>query len=877
MEKLLLRSRFTLGDIVLLTAAVRDLHGNWPGRYRTDVRTGFPELWAHNPHLTSLADYDPSVRVLDCAMPLVEESDAAGRHAIHGFLECLSTRLGVRLDLSAFHGDIHLSPVERNAPSLVAERTGQEVPYWLVNAGGKYDCTIKWWDPARYQRVVDHFQGRLQFVQVGRLEHWHAPLRGVVDLRGRTTGRELVRLVHHAEGVVCGVTALMHLAAAVPRPTGRTGTRPCVVIAGGREAPSWEAYPGHQFIHTMGALPCCASGGCWRSRTRPLGDGEAADKRLCVDVRGELPACMDLITADEVIRRIELYLAGGTARALDADEATRAAEAVVWSERQPALPEPVTFHNAPRQAAAFIRQIPACPEGFAGRGIVICGGGARMFSNAWVCIRMLRKLGSTLPIELWHLGAAEMDAAMAALVQPWGVTCRDATTDRVVWPAKVAGAWPLKPYAIINSSFAEVLLLDADNVPVRNPEFLFDHPWYLRNGAMLWPDLGRLGADEPAWRLFDVAYRDEPEVESGQVLVHKERCWAPLLLCLWYNQHHSLFYRHVHGDKETFHFAFRRLDKPYTMVPHPAVEGDGALYQHGPDGARLFQHRNCAKWDLRGLNPELPDFRYEADCRKFLRELSARWDGRIEWLKATQAAAMETAAQRDGAPLKLAVVLVSCRARDARRAETLQGLVQAGWPVESVAVTLDEGRFDDPVDRLTHTAWRALRTALESDADYVLLLEDDLEFNRHLVENLRHWGPLRRRELEIGGLCNLGARELAWDVPGAACLVHPHDILGSQAVLFSRRMLDHCLAHWFEAPPDLDLKLGALAGKLRQPFFFHYPSLVQHVGRASTLGHTWRPSLDYDPDWRATPGQTIELVAARNAAPRGEPVELLLR
>lgn len=86
-----------------------------------------------------------------------------------------------------------------------------------------------------------------------------------------------------------------------------------MVVAGGREPPHWEAYPGHQFIHTVGALPCCLEGGCWKSRVKPLGDGDQKDQdgALCINVVEDLPKCMDLITAEEVIHRIELYFAGG--------------------------------------------------------------------------------------------------------------------------------------------------------------------------------------------------------------------------------------------------------------------------------------------------------------------------------------------------------------------------------------------------------------------------------------------------------------------------------------------------------------------------------------------------------------------------------------
>jgi ADP-heptose:LPS heptosyltransferase len=183
----------------------------------------------------------------------------------------------------------------------------------LFVSGGKQDYTIKWWDPARMQRVVDHFRDDFDFVQVGEAGHHHPPLRHVVDLRGATTLRELIRLVYHAEGVVSPISLLMHLAAAVETKPGAPRSRPCVVIAGGREPPHWTAYPHHQFIHTVGALRCCDNGGCWKSRTVALGDGDEKDRpeELCVDVVGTLPRCMHMITAEEVVRRIDLYREGG--------------------------------------------------------------------------------------------------------------------------------------------------------------------------------------------------------------------------------------------------------------------------------------------------------------------------------------------------------------------------------------------------------------------------------------------------------------------------------------------------------------------------------------------------------------------------------------
>ncbi len=49
--KQILANHQSPGDIVMLTAAVRDLHRQHPNCYITDVRTPCPALWEHNPTL----------------------------------------------------------------------------------------------------------------------------------------------------------------------------------------------------------------------------------------------------------------------------------------------------------------------------------------------------------------------------------------------------------------------------------------------------------------------------------------------------------------------------------------------------------------------------------------------------------------------------------------------------------------------------------------------------------------------------------------------------------------------------------------------------------------------------------------------------------
>ena len=297
----------------MLTAAVRDLHRCHPNEFVTDVRTSCPDLWHHNPHLTPLDEHDPDVTMVDCHYPLIHRSNQEPRHFLDGFVEYLNEQLGLRIRTTEFRGDLYISQAEKDWFREIEDREGASLPFWLFASGGKFDFTAKWWAADRYQQVVDHFRGRIQFVQVGEDHHHHPAIDGVVDLRGQTTLRQLVRLMYHAQGSISAVSLLMHLAAAVEVKPGMPLNRPCVVVAGGREPPHFTAYPHHQFIHTVGALRCCDNGGCWKSRTLPLGDGDVNDRpdALCVDVVGSLPRCMDLIGPQDVINRIEYYFRGG--------------------------------------------------------------------------------------------------------------------------------------------------------------------------------------------------------------------------------------------------------------------------------------------------------------------------------------------------------------------------------------------------------------------------------------------------------------------------------------------------------------------------------------------------------------------------------------
>ena len=320
--KLLIFQNQAPGDGIMLSAAIRDLDNSYPGKFLIDVRTSYNELFMNNPHITPLEMNAPDVNRMRAHYSLyIRRSNQLPYHFIHGIRKDMETRLGLPIIAGDMLGDLHLSPEEKEMPSLIEQMTGKRQPFWIIDAGGKRDFTCKWWDPARYQAVVDAFPD-ITWVQIGakgepNRRHQHAILTGknVIRLVGKTSLRQLMQLMWWSAGVITPVSMPMHMSPAIPmHPMYKRPSRPCIVIAGGREPPHWEAYPTHAFIHNCGKLECCLEGGCWKSRISKLGDGkrhDAPDKicRQAVKLKNgfTLAKCMAMITADDVIRHVREY------------------------------------------------------------------------------------------------------------------------------------------------------------------------------------------------------------------------------------------------------------------------------------------------------------------------------------------------------------------------------------------------------------------------------------------------------------------------------------------------------------------------------------------------------------------------------------------
>lgn len=319
--RLVIRNTQSPGDILVLSAALRDLHIAHPGMYETDiwVSKGAEHIYWHNSDITTIHGTRPphGLKHFVAHYPLIKQSNQQRKHFLWGFHEYFNQKLGTKAKLTEFRPKLVMSQEE------VEERPFEE-PYWVFLSGGKKDFPAKIWNQRWWQDVISATKGDINWVQCGggSANHiMHDAKRGIfTNMVAQTNCREFIRLIYHSEGVVCAVTFAMHIAAAL--------NKPCVVIAGGREPWWWEAYNHenrranmrvadpkwepppdddfvpHRFLHTIGKLDCCRNHGCWRSKVTGRGS-------VCSNVvthNGQpMPKCLAMITPEKVIEAIYSY------------------------------------------------------------------------------------------------------------------------------------------------------------------------------------------------------------------------------------------------------------------------------------------------------------------------------------------------------------------------------------------------------------------------------------------------------------------------------------------------------------------------------------------------------------------------------------------
>jgi len=287
----------------------------------------------------------------------------------------------------------------------------------------------------------------------------------------------------------------------------------------------------------------------------------------------------------------------------------------------PPLLQPHFYDMTGRLAALLAQPIcdPASPWLYP-RGIVIYGGGWRYFPGVYVTVRLLRHWGCTLPIQVWCMGGSdEFDIRMHQATQDFDVEWLDAndlwekTPGMALRRERIDHGWMLKSIACLWSGFTEVIGLDADSHPAKNPEAFLDDPEYRRFGAALWPDQ----ADFPPtlYQKFGVTPPgDAFSIESGQVVFDKSRHFQPLWLAGWLNTYWDYTYHcGPYGDKDLLQLAFLKYYQSGAVPPAQTTGGTPFLLVHRKprwlrvaflcrdvQGEVLFVHRCRDKFRLNG-------------------------------------------------------------------------------------------------------------------------------------------------------------------------------------------------------------------------------------------------------------------------------------
>lgn len=301
-KRILLRQNQSPGDVLVLSAAIESLHICFPGKYLTGYSGTAPEIFNNNPRITrGLGAHDSEV--MPCEYPAIHQSDNRPIHFMAGFCEDLARKINEPLQLCVKRPYLYLSDQEKVTKDF-------PFPYAVIICGHKQDFTAKHYGRKTAQEIVDHFAGRLKFIQVGEAGHCHKPLNNVIDLIGKTKTRQLITLCYHSVLGVGPETFLHHIYAALEKPY--------VCYIGGRMPISWQTYPTAVMLGAHGLLPCCQKRSCQMCRTVPLNDGDSKDKSLCVlpVISGDetIPKCMELIGSKPAINAIEAMIESGVVK-----------------------------------------------------------------------------------------------------------------------------------------------------------------------------------------------------------------------------------------------------------------------------------------------------------------------------------------------------------------------------------------------------------------------------------------------------------------------------------------------------------------------------------------------------------------------------------
>ncbi|CDK25054.1 unnamed protein product [Kuraishia capsulata CBS 1993] len=220
-----------------------------------------------------------------------------------------------------------------------------------------------------------------------------------------------------------------------------------------------------------------------------------------------------------------------------------------------------------------------------------------------------------------------------------------------------------KSLALLLSPFENTLYLDSDNFLLRPADELFTNEKYVSTGLVIWPDFWKRSTNPLYFKMISKYHLMQllhlgtmPAVESGQMLVNKQKHLRTLILAYYYNVHgpdyfYPLFSQGFpgEGDKETFLLASIALDEPYHfIVTKTQISGyneiiDDVFYGQAilqPDPSKsnsfVFLHCNYPKLKVWELDEKYTNYltKPTEQHRSFQVVRNAKKDGDTDFIKA---------------------------------------------------------------------------------------------------------------------------------------------------------------------------------------------------------------------------------------------------
>eukprot|EP00038_Savillea_parva_P022953 m.39159 g.39159 ORF g.39159 m.39159 type:complete len:926 (-) comp5763_c0_seq1:190-2967(-) len=223
------------------------------------------------------------------------------------------------------------------------------------------------------------------------------------------------------------------------------------------------------------------------------------------------------------------------------------------------------------------------PHGrFAGRGaVIVVEAGGRDFALTLTTVKLLRRFGFTLPIQVWHRGAVDLPDVQKRDLVPYHVDTRDfedfvgaSDAEAEGIPSALFGTRRSQALAMVHTDLLEVLLIRPGSFPLRDPTFLFDSSEYKQTGAVFWPGLWKVAVGNPVWQAVGADGATAGwELDGGWVLVKKTpQTWPAVTLASIFTG--PYYAQLLDGDKDVFRLAWLGLKLPFHMMePRAALVG----------------------------------------------------------------------------------------------------------------------------------------------------------------------------------------------------------------------------------------------------------------------------------------------------------------